>query len=93
MDTIKVYAPDSEEYVKLKIACIMLEHLNPDTLYSVQDTYFDFGQRWMWTTIIAHKDGMHWQCLCPRDHERILTAPDIVGTVKDIVQDKWWYNP
>ena len=34
----------------------------------VQDTYFDFGQNWMWTTLVAEEnDGDSWQMLSPRE--------------------------
>lgn len=95
MDTIRTYAPDSEAVLKLKLACYELMNRNEHgTKFSVQDTYFDFGQRWMWTTIIAkRKNGDTWQILSPRQHEDILNSDDISQTVDDIMNDKFWYDP
>ena len=92
METIKVYDPKSEEYILLKIACIVLEYFaRKGTRYHVADTYFDFGQGWRWTTIIATKpDGSHYQALSPRDHQKILTTQDMFATVREITSDRYW---
>ena len=94
MDTIRQFEPDTEEYGRLRIASQeMTKASTKGTIFSVGDCYFDFGQRWMWTTIIAHRpDGEHWQVLSPADHERILSSPCIRNTVFDIMHDKYWYE-
>jgi len=93
MDTIKVYPKDSEEHVKLEIAAIWLEYFSrKGTTYRVGDTYFDLGQDWKWTTIIATMANRNdtYQALCPRDHEKIICSDDIKATVKEIINDKLW---
>ena len=94
MDIIRQYAPDTPEYLKLKLAATALTHLSTKGItYRVEDTWFDYGQRWMWTTILAHDPDSNWgdyQALCPRDFEKILLMPDILNTVNEIRSDKWW---
>lgn len=94
MDTIRQYAPNSDEVVRLRMASEeMTKQSTKGTIFTVKDCYFDLGQGWMWTTIIATRpDGDHWQVLCPRDHERILTSHDIPATVHEIMTDKYWYE-
>ena len=92
MNTIRQYAPDTIEHVKLAIAACWLEHFSTkETRYEVGDCYFDLGQNWMWSTIIATRsDGDSYQALCPRDHEKIIRSQDIRATVEEITADKYW---
>jgi len=95
MEIIRQYAPDSAEVAKLNLACEELNRLSRNGItYTVEDTWFDYGQRWMWTTIIGHDPNCPWcesyQALCPRDFERILYSTDIPTTVSVIRSDKWW---
>lgn len=92
METIRVYDHDSDEYTRLEMACIALNRFaRKGTRYHISDTYFDYGQGWRWTTIIATKpDGSHYQALNPRDHARIITAPDTLAMVREIVADRYW---
>lgn len=92
MDTIRQYTPDTVEHVKLSLASLWLTHFSTKgTQYEVGDCYFDLGQDWMWTTIIATRsDGETYQVLCPRDHEKIIRSQDILATVKEIIADKYW---
>lgn len=94
MDTIRQYAPDSDEHVKLDLAAFWLTHFSTKgTRYETDDCYFDLGQNWMWTTIIATRsDGDTYQVLCPRDHEKIIRSQDILATVKEIMADKYWHE-
>lgn len=92
MGTIKVYAPDSVEYLRLVMASAALTlRSRKGTTYRVDETYFDLGQGWMWTTIIATmKNGDHYQALSPRDHEKIVTLPDTAQVIEEIISDKYW---
>ena len=96
METIRQYAPNEPEHGRLVEAAQELTRLSPNgTTYSVNDTWFDFGQRWMWTTIIATRpDGTSWQALNPRDHERILRSGDgeMPETIRVIKADPYWYD-
>lgn len=82
-DYIKVYDKGTNEYNKLNIACDELNKIANEKYkgafyFTIEETYFDYGQDWKWTTIIAHntrKSGImaSWQALTPRDQEDILT--------------------
>lgn len=92
MEMIKVYDRNSDEYTRLEMACIVLNRFaRKGTRYHVEDTYFDYGQGWKWTTIIATKlDGRQYQALNPHNYTRIITAPDTLTTVGEIIADKYW---
>lgn len=94
METIRIYTPGEPEYIQLERAAEELTRTSPNgTRFTVKDVYFDFGQRWMWTTIIATRSARHhWQALCPRDYEKILYSSDIPATVAEITSDKYWYD-
>ena len=81
--------------MRLCLACYHLMLRSPNgTRYKVEDTWFDYGQRWPWTTIIAyHKNGQSWQAINPAQHELILFSDDIQKTVDEIVNYKYWYDP
>ena len=93
-EIIRQYAPNSDEYVKLSLASSELtKQSTKGTAFYVDDCYFDLGQDWMWTTIIARRtNGDSWQALCPRDYEKILLSTDIPATVSEIMADKYWYE-
>lgn len=93
-ELIRIYAPDSHEQMKLKLACYELEQLTTKgTRYTVEDIYFDLGQNWMYSAIVAHStDGTSWQALCPRDYENVLLSTDVRKTCEEIVADKYWYD-
>ena len=94
MDSIRTYTPDTEEYTRLTTASKVLTAVSPKHItYTVEDTYFDYGQRWTWTTIIGHDPSSHfggYQALCPRDYEKILLTDDLLTTLSEIRADKWW---
>ena len=95
MELIRKYAPNSDEMVKLKLACYELERLSrKGTTYTVEDIYFDVGLNWWYSAIIANRpDGRSWQAVCPRDYERIILSNDIRQTCEAIVNDKYFYDP
>lgn len=95
MDPIRVYAPNSDEMVKLKLACYELGRLSKHgTVYTVEDIFFDIGQNWKYSAIVANRsDGRSWHAVCPRDYERILQSTDIAATCADIVADRYFYDP
>ena len=73
---IDVFPRDSEEYEKLEKVADYLTNYSPNNIYyRVEKTYFDFGQNWMWTTIIAYdKKGSSWQAIYPKVQEDILLS-------------------
>ena len=94
MDIIRTYAPDTAEFARLTVAARVLTAVSPKHItYTVEDTYFDYGQGWMWTTIIANDKSStfgSYQALCPRDYEDILTTDDILATLSAVRAGKWW---
>lgn len=89
---IKIYTPETEEYLRLETAAFLLtKYSRKGITYTVINTYFDFGQDWKWTTLLATRpDGQHYQALCPRDHEKILTYENIFKAIHEIITDKYW---
>lgn len=95
-ELIRTYSPDTDEYKRLTVAARILTDVSPKCItYTVGDTYFDYGQRWMWTTIIANDPSStfgSYQALCPRDYENILLTDDILTTLAEVRADKWWQD-
>lgn len=87
---IRTYSNDSPEYARLKAAADIMTARSPKGYhYYVGDTYFDYGQEWVWTTILC--DGGEWggyQALCPANQERILTG-DINAAVAAVFAGKY----
>ena len=79
---------NQKEYTALRLAANGLTFQSPNSVfYTVDDVYFDFGQEWMWTTIVAHgSNGDSWQALTPSEWEKLMTA-ETVGEVADIVAE------
>ena len=93
-ELIRIYTPDTDEYKRLATAATILSAVSPNRIkYTVGETYFDYGQDWMWTTIIANDPSStfgSYQALCPRDYENILLTDDMLTTLSAIRADKWW---
>ena len=73
---IKQFSRYSEEYEKLDRVSTFLTAMSPNKYYYyVGNTYFDLGQDWKWTTILAKTlKGNSYQALNPRQQEDILLA-------------------
>ena len=81
LENITVWSKNTIEYKKLKVfkslLDVIIEQNNLPISVSIQDTYFDFGQGWMWTTIIVTELNNNsclnsYQLLYPARHERIV---------------------
>lgn len=88
MSMIKVFARDSREYSALVFAASAMTLMSSSVVYEVGDTFFDYGQNWRWTTIIATPKNREtgWQALSPRQHENILLASspmEILNALED----------
>ena len=94
MEPIRIYEPNTPEMNRLKLACYELEQLSrTGTRYTVENIYFDVGQNWWYSAIVAHSaDGQSWHAVNPRDYERIISSDDVGATCADIVKDKYWYD-
>ncbi len=61
-------------YQKLQIVANELEQQSPNGLkYVVGDCYLDYGQSWMWTTIISRGEW-EYQVLNPKQWKDIMLA-------------------
>lgn len=94
MEIIRTYNPTEKAYKRLEKASVILTFASPTgTTYHVGETYFDFGQDWKWTTIIAEspKHGSY-QALNPRRFEDILTTDNLLDTLASMTHDKYWLD-
>lgn len=78
-NALKVFEKDSEERKTLEAVADTLNQKVKNLTYTVEDVYFDYGQDWRYTTIIAHRTDLEkddviasWQALNPSEQERIL---------------------
>lgn len=90
MKNIAIWSKDTIEYKKLNLfKCFMDIIITENKLpinISIENTYFDFGQSWKWTTIIVYKLNCSsclnsYQLLNPVDHEKI-----VFGDEDDIIE-------
>lgn len=93
---ITTYKKGTPQYTALEAASKLLEvSSKKGTKYAVEDVYFDLGQNWMWTTVIAYdRNGGSWQALNPREQDLITdigTVEAIFQAVESVRNDK--YNP
>lgn len=72
-------------------ACRKWQVENKSYRYDIQieTTYFDFGQNWSWTTVVATDDetNMSCQALCARDWEIIITETNI----NELIAMAWYF--
>ena len=73
-EVIRIYDQNSEEYKTLQDLCDRLNQASSKTMYYLQNIYFDFGQNWKYTAIIAKQGNQEWQATTPRDYENILNG-------------------
>lgn len=76
---ITTYSKGTEERNRLeKMASYLNEQLNELTGWTVKvkDTYFDYGQNWMWTTLIVYEGtpDESYQMLYPVQMEKLQTV-------------------
>lgn len=89
---IDTFKPGSFEHEQLRIAAEMLTEKSPKGYrYYVDDTYFDLGQGWKWTTILCDS-GSPWgdyQALTPAQQEEIILSNDLDTTTDGLI---YWKN-
>ena len=89
VDAIKIFGEQSKEWKKLQSAAMLLnaEREDDDTAaFEVRDIYFDYGQGWMWTTIVVNA-GDEWssyQALNPKQQGEI-----VYGDYEDFAKAVW----
>lgn len=94
MSSIKQYEPGSHEYQNLSRAAALMTGKSPKGYhYKVGDCYFDFGQNWIWTTILSDGgDYGGYQALNPAEQEKIVLASSIAeieAVVGEVFADKY----
>ena len=88
-DAIKVFGEQSKEHKKLEAAVLLLNAEKEDDdngVFEIRDIYFDYGQGWMWTTIILN-GGDQWssyQALNPKQQAQI-----VYGDFEDFSKAVW----
>ena len=81
---IAVFPGKSAEYSKLKLASDILNTFVGRLHVTVKTAYFDQGQDWKWTTLVARPDRSEpYQLLSPAEQKKILygTMADFVSVV------------
>ena len=85
---IDIFKPGSWEHEQLRIAAEMLTEKSPNGYkYYVGETYCDFGQGWIWTTILC-KSGSLWgdyQAITPDQQEEIILSKDLEATTDSLI--------
>lgn len=106
MSCIRVFEKNSPEYKNLEKLGAKLHELSAHgTEYRVEETYFDFGQDWVWTTLIACKPYADqrtgelkystWQALNPREQEECVLFGDDDAVIEEVARRVYSspYNP
>lgn len=99
MKNINIWANNTIEYKRLELFKSMLDVIIAENNFpialSIENTYFDFGQNWSWTTIIVTKLNSKncinsYQLLNPANHEKIIWGDmyDILEVAQEI-KDYW----
>lgn len=88
MSRIKIYNANDIEYQRLSLFTRFANKEFYTSLYCVQmeNIYFDFGQNWKYTGLITYDNNerdRHWQSVCPRDYELIVTT-DSISKMKEM---------
>ena len=91
---IKKFNAGTPEFTALETAAKIMTKMSPKGYeYYVGDTYFDYGQDWMWTTILCNGGNYGgYQALSPRAQEEIITAtaPEALeAAVRRVFSGKW----
>lgn len=96
---IAVWSKDTIEYKRLELFKSMLDVIivenNFPIAITIQTTYFDIGQSWLWTTIIVTKLNSKscidsYQLLYPANHEKVIWGDmhDILEVAQEI-KNEW----
>lgn len=78
MSAIKVFEKGSDERRALEAAAALFTAYDGRP-HVVDETYFDYGQDWKWTTILYEGGSFgRVQALTPRDQEDIIAADGLI---------------
>lgn len=90
---IRVFDNGTEERDKLERIAHILTGLSPRGYhYRVGETYFDYGQDWVWTTVLC--DGGNYggyQALSPAAQEEVILSDivDLASIAQKILRGKF----
>ena len=80
---IRIFEPGSKEYEALQAFAGKVNAMGGNVELRVETTYFDFGQDWKWTTLIAHRRDMEpgsvlssWQALTPKEQSYVINGDE-----------------
>lgn len=86
---------DSREYKNLEWVAATLAVLSPNNaVYTVKDTYLDYGSGWLWTEIIRLSSFGGVQVLSPREWRIVTqaeTLDDLLAAV-EIIRNGEYFN-
>jgi len=90
---IKEFPKGTEERKRLELAASLMTFLSPKRKqYEVKECYFDFDQKWVWSTILGETDD-EWggyQAINPAQQLAIIgaeTVEDMQEIVREIFTD------
>lgn len=72
MEPIRIYDKNSNDYKKLEFACEVFKGKGFDCY--VEDTWFDYGQKWDYTAILCKSDFGAYQFLNPKEYLEIINS-------------------
>lgn len=82
---------DSDEYFILEALADELNALCEETMFSVGDVYFDAGQGWVWTTVLAERNGESWQAVTPAEWSFALETGEVTYVAIQVVNGDYGY--
>ena len=93
MRVLNPYSKEDEKlYMRMEaIASILTIYSPHNANYIVENVYYDYGQNWMWTTIVRHGYN-ECQILYPRDWQNIIeadTEEKLHKVIKDLMNDDY----
>lgn len=83
-----------QAYKNMEAVAQMLQAFSKNgAQYILKDVYLDFGQRWMWTTIVR-RGYRECQILCPRDWQAIerATSPQELAEVVEVIRNDKYFG-
>ena len=87
----RVFESHEDGYKKLKrVADLATEQVDgTGVIFAVDTVWFDYGQDWMWTTILKHDPSFSFgpsQALYPRQQEMIICEDECESVVMELVE-------
>lgn len=89
------FEPGQEEYELLEALADKLMELSPNGFkYWVDDTYLDYGSKWMWTTVLAEDTvspyfQSTYQAISPAEWLALMNGEDVTEIAEHVLSDKY----